>query len=451
MKTKLLNLWYRIRHSYWFFPTLMVLGSIVLHYVMISLDNLVVSTGWSQVYEWMYPNKPEGARALLSIVAGSMITVAGVVFSITMVALTLASTQFGPRLLINFIRDTGNQVVLGTFISTFVYCLLVLRTIRSGEEALYVPDLSISMGVLLALISIIVLIYFFHHVAESIQASHIINNVKMDLDNTVNRLLPDLESLSANSVKNPWMTLQDLPPDFDENSYEISATKSGYLQAMDLGGIKHFAIENDLIVRSFHKPGDYIFHGSTIAKIYPEGDFDSSKGTKFNSFLITGKNRTNEQDIEFAMDQLVEIAVRSLSPGVNDPFTAITCIDQLGDVMCTLKDRSFPLTHIYDERNRLRVITKSVSFSDLMDTAFNQIRQNSKSVASVTIRLLHTLCVLSVNTRSEEISSSVLKHARMIYRGAGEGLREELDRKKAYDIYCEIMDNLGIRKECDES
>lgn len=447
MKTKLLNFWYRIRYSYWFFPALMVLGSIILHYVMIFLDNLVISMGWSEIYTWMYPNKPEGARAVLSTIAGSMITVAGVVFSITMVALTLASTQFGPRLLINFIKDTGNQIVLGTFLSTFVYCLLILRTIRSGEVASYVPDISISVGVMLALLSIMVLIYFIHHVAESIQASNIINNVKGDLDKIVNNLLPSTDVTTNRSVKNPWMTLEDIPSDFNENCQDAVATKSGYIQAIDISGIKNFAISNQVIIKLNYKPGNYIFRGSAFARIYPGETIDISTAGILNSYFITGSNRTNEQDIEFAVDQLVEIAVRSLSPGINDPFTAITCIDQLGDVLNTLKNKSFHEELVYDENNRLRLIRKRLTFSDLMDSALNQIRQNSKTIASVTIRLLKILRVLSQDVKSDEIRHSIYKHAKMINRGAEAGITEELDRKKALDIYSGILENLGFKSE----
>lgn len=423
----------------------MVLGSIILHFITIFLDNLVISSEWLEIYTWLYPNKPAGARAVLSTIAGSMITVAGVVFSITMVALTLASTQFGPRLLINFIKDTGNQIVLGTFLSTFVYCLLILRTIRSGEETSYVPDISISVGVILALLSIGVLIYFINHVAEAIQASNIINNVKEDLDGTVNKLLPGIGTNS--SVKNPWMTLQKIPSDFNENYKDAVATKNGYIQAIDISGIKNFAISNQFIIKLNYQPGDYIFRGSPFARIYPGETTDLSTAGKLNSYFITGSNRTNEQDIEFAVDQLVEIAVRSLSPGINDPFTAITCIDQLGDVMNTLKNKSFPEPLIYDENNRLRLIRKQPTFSDLMDSAFNQIRQNSTTVASVTIRLLKILKVLSQDVRSEEIRNSIYKHARMISSAAEAGLTEELDRKKALDIYSGILENLGFKPE----
>lgn len=445
MKSKIIYTWYWIRHSYWFFPAIMVLGSIVLHYITIFLDDMMVAKGWAELYSWMYPNKPQGARAVLSTIAGSMITVAGVVFSITMVALTLASTQFGPRLLINFIRDKGNQFVLGTFISTFVYCLLILRTIRDGEDTVYVPDLSVSVGVILALLSIAVLIFFIHHVAQSIQASNIIQNVKNDLDHTVNRLFPETGISSNSSVTNPWATIQDIPHDFVENSAEVTSSKNGYIQGIDISGIAKFALDNDVIVKMIYKPGNYLFNGSIFARVYPEERSDEINKEKLINYVMTGNKRTNSQDIEFAIDQLVEIAVRSLSPGINDPFTAITCVDQLGDVMYRLRKKSFPGPRIYDKKNRLRVIRKRVTYSDLMDTAFNQIRQNSTTVASVTIRLLATMRLLSEGVNTEEVKHAVLMHTRMIYRGAETGLHEELDKNKAKDIYLQTLANLGVR------
>jgi len=374
----------------------MVIIAILMSFLMILLDRLAVSTGLSEVFSYILPNEAEGARSVLSTIAGSMITVAGVVFSITIVTLTLASTQFGPRLIINFVHDRGNQIVLGTFISTFVYCLLILRTIRTGESHTFVPNISVSFGVLLALGSISVLIYFIHHVAESMQASRIISKVKVNLTSTIERLLPRSEVVTDHSTKNLWRPLQPIPHDFTDHCVEALSNNGGYIQVLDHYGLEILATKHDLIIKILNKPGDFVITGYPIALVYPEENCDEKLISSINSYYITGDKRTNEQDIEFAIDQLVEIAVRSLSPGINDPFTAITCIDQLGAILSRLKSRAFAHTYIYDEDNRIRLIRKNAGFSDIMDAAFNQIRQNSGSVVSVTIRLLETLNMLSI-------------------------------------------------------
>jgi uncharacterized membrane protein len=172
-KTKLSKLWEALHSSYWFVPTLMVVIAIALAFAMLSLDRAGKS-GPIESLGWIYTGGPDGARTMLSAIASSMITVAGTAFSITLVALTLASSQFGPRLLRNFMQDTGNQIVLGTFIATFIYCLLVLRTVRGDDYNVFVPQLSVTVGIVLAIASIGVLIYFIHHASTTIQASHVI-------------------------------------------------------------------------------------------------------------------------------------------------------------------------------------------------------------------------------------------------------------------------------------
>lgn len=173
---RLANLWESLRTSYWFVPTLMTAGGVALSFASVHLDERV-NYKWVRTVGWIWAGGAEGARQVLSTIAGSMITVAGVAFSITIVALTLASNQFGPRLLRNFVRDAGNQIVLGTFIATFVYCLLVLRTVRGEDDTEFVPYVSVTLGVAFALTSLGVLIYFIHHVAISIQAENLIASV----------------------------------------------------------------------------------------------------------------------------------------------------------------------------------------------------------------------------------------------------------------------------------
>ena len=181
MRAQLLKYWDRIRSSFWFLPSLMACGAVALALATVALDGSVTDD-WLQTLAWVYTGGAEGASAVLETIAGSMITIAGVVFSLTLVALSLASSQFGPRLLRNFMRDTANQVVLGTFVATFLYCLLVLRTIRRADEVAFVPHLSVTLGVLFAIASLGVLIYFIHHVSVSIQADEIIARVGSGAD-----------------------------------------------------------------------------------------------------------------------------------------------------------------------------------------------------------------------------------------------------------------------------
>lgn len=434
--------WYIARSSYWFIPAIMTVSVIVLSNITIYLDKMLLEGGWFESLGMIYTNKPEGARALLSTVAGSMITVASLVFSITIVTLTLASTQFGPRLLYNFMRDTGNQIVLGTFIATFVYCLLVLRTIRGGEESPFVPHLSTTIGVILALLSISVLIYFIHHVATSIQASNVITGVSDNLESIINASFPEKLGYEKPEHRQWWITPSDIPTSFDEESQQIVAPESGYLRKVDYETIYQLARKKDAILKILNRPGQFIVEGSPIVLAWPAYIIDKEIGKNIISAFSLGKHRTSEQDVEFAVDQLVEIAVRSLSPGINDPFTAIMCIDQLSARLCQIAERVLPREYRYDEKNQLRLIAKPTTFADILNSAFNQIRQYGRESAAVTIRLLEALIAISSCLQKEEDKSALKRHADMIMRGSENGLPEEQDREDLNKRYQALLNQL---------
>jgi uncharacterized membrane protein len=444
MQTKLSNLWYKIRASYWFIPSLMLIVACCLSLALIYFDVLLDKTGWLDSLNRFYPSKPEGARALLSTVAGSMITVAGVVFSITMVALTLASSQFGPRLLVNFMRDRGNQLVLGTFISTFVYCLLVLRTIRSGEDVSFVPQLAVTFALIMAIASIIVLIYFIHHASTSIQASHVIATVNDDLRDSLDRLFPEPIDEGESDKWSQLRIQADIPLNFEEEAIEIGAPRSGYLQATDLHGLINIATDIGIIVKLELRAGNYVIELGKLASVGPREKVGEELKNKIIGMFIIGKDRTYEQDPEFAFDQLVEIAIRALSPGINDPITAIMCIDRIASALSQLAQRKFPSSSVYNKNDKLCVISKPITFSDITDAAFNQIRQYGRSSAAVTIHLLEVIGKIAPYMKRDADRQTLIRHADMIMRGSEVGLPEQLDRndvKERYQIAIHALSN----------
>jgi uncharacterized membrane protein len=339
--------WEDLRATYWAVPSAMAFAAVVLSIGVIQLDRAVTATVLDRL-SWVYTGGPEGARAVLSTIAGSMITVAGVTFSITIVALPLASQQFGPRLLRNFLRDLGNQIVLGTFVSTFLYCLLVLRTIRGTDDSEFVPHLAVTLGVVLAMASLGVLIFFIHHVATSIQASRIIAKVAGDLERAAKHLFPErvghadretAEQLAAASVRTSETG----------ESRIVRAHGPGYVQAIDGERLISVAAEQDAILRLHVRPGAFVRHGTALMTVTAAGSFaaDWTDGT-LRSAVIVGDERTGTQDVEFYINQLVELAVRALSPGINDPATARSCIDRLEEALCDLAGRRFPSAARYD-------------------------------------------------------------------------------------------------------
>lgn len=427
MRVKVFKLWARVHSSFWFLPTVMAGGAMVLAFATVALDKTV--TDWLTLqWDWTFTGGAEGASSLLGAIAGSMITIAGVVFSMTLVALSLASSQLGPRLLRNFMRDTTTQMVLGMFVATFLYCLLVLRTIRRPEEITFVPHLSVNLGMLLAVVSVGVLIYFIHHVSVSIQANEIVARVGTELIKEIERLFP--ESIGGEAPQTPTE-----PPDttfldtFGRESRPIGSAGDGYLQFIDGDALMALAMQDDFVIRLERRPGHYIVATRPLARVWPGDRVTDQLMERVNSAFVLGNQRTSGQDIEFAVNQLVEIAIRALSPGVNDPFTAMTCVDHLGSALCRLAQRDMPSPYQYDSQNQLRIISLVFTFPEVTDAAFNQIRQYGRSSVAVTIRLLETIAEVAKFIHQPEDRAALLRHAMLIARGAHGGLPEKEDRQ----------------------
>jgi uncharacterized membrane protein len=441
MKTRIGHLWDKLNSSLWFIPALMAAAAAGLSIFTVNLDwsvqeRLIKNTAW------IWTGGSDGAREILSTVAGSMITVAGVVFSITVVVLTLASSQFGPRLLRNFMRDTGNQVVLGTFISTFTYCLLVLRTIRTGNGEEFVPHISVTVGIVLALASLGVLIYFIHHVSVSIQSPMIIARVGEEFQRGIDRLFPQTlgepgGGEAADSESAP------IPANFEREARPVPSRATGYLQAIDSDGLLDFASEKNLLIRLKHRPGAFITEGSDLALLWPGRSLDDAIGRAINSFFILGPERTEAQDVKFSVHQLVEIAVRALSPGINDPFTAITSIHHIGAGLCRLAEREIPSAFRYDADKKLRVIADPVTFADVAEAALSPIRQYGRSSALVDVALLETLAIVAQQVRREQDRLALLQHAVLIAHASRSALEEEKDRKDVEESYRAVLSVLG--------
>jgi len=447
MKIKIRNIISRLQASFWFLPGLMAAAAIFLSFITTAIDRIFLYRVGAQHW-WIYGGGPDGARTILSVIAGSMITVAGVVFSITIVVLSLASSQFGPRLIRNFINLKANQMVLGTFVATFIYGVLVLRTVNNAVEARFVPNLSVTTAIVMSLLSLGVLIYFIHNISESIQAHNIIVRVRNDLDKAVDRVFPQKIDQEQNRSRGLIKRRYDIPTICDREVCQIKAERSGYLQAADNDALMQIAVEENLLIHLGYRPGNFITRGSVLVTVWPGKRIDEKLSKKINAVFIVGAERTLEQDVEFAISQLVEIAVRALSPGINDPITAITCIDWLGAILCQLANRKMPPSHRYDENNRLRIICKPLVFEGMVDAAINMIRQNSRSVAAVSIHLLETIATVATQTFRNEDRAALLRHAAMVAQGCKETLPADSDREdleKRYEAVVKALDGEPVR------
>ena len=440
--TRLRASWERLRGTYWAVPSAMSVAAVLLSVAMIQLDQ-AATPGLLNRLSWVYAGGPEGARAVLSTIAASMITVAGVTFSITIVALTLASQQFGPRLLRNFLRDLGNQVVLGTFVSTFIYCLLVLRTVRGSDDAEFVPHLAVTVGVTLAMLSLGVLIFFIHHVATSIQASRIIANVAGDLEGAINRLFPQAIGEDAATAEVPRTSTS--APTQVHGARPVVAKTTGYVQAIDADGLMSIARERDVVVRVHARPGAFVRSGGvllTVASAPGKAHPDDKDDKSFRDLFIVGSDRNGTQDVTFFIDQLVELAVRALSPGINDPATARMCIDRLEHALCQLSGREMPSAERYDEDGRVRVHARSLTFPDVVKSAFDEIARYGRSSVSVTCRLLEAVLNVGSCAKSAAHRSALVREATGIAAGVRDVPLSDGDRELIAQYQRAVLDGL---------
>ena len=413
--SKLLVWWERIRSGYLFVPLVMTAGAAALAVGMLALDNSL-EVNWRKQFTFLYAGGPDGARSVVSTIASSMIGVAGTVFSIVIVALTVASSQFGPRILRSFLRDTSDQLVLGTFIGTFVYCLIVLRAIRSVDEGKWVPDLAVFGAIVLALASLIVLIYFINRITGGLQVSQIIREVGEDLREAVEHILPDEKPAGKGHPVAGALAQWPMPMPAGGKVHTLRAHHNGYLCAVDGEKLAEWAAEDDLLVTLAKSPGDYVMSDEPLASVLPAGAGSLSQDglERLTGGFYFGSERTTQQDIAFPLVQLVQLALRALSPGINDPITANMCINELGEAMTRIAGRPRPNGRWFDGDGKLRVAGPPPSYGEFVTLAFDQIRTNAAGNVEVAAHLLDTLTRLTgqVPFGAEDMRDAIAEQGR---------------------------------------
>ena len=420
---KLLFYWGELKSTFWFIPILIVAMAVFAAVGLIYLDNLTDYQP-SGIIQYVFSGSVASARSVLSTISGAMIGVAGTVFSITLVALTLASSQFGSRLLRNFMHERINQIVLGTYISTYVYCLLVLNSVKETEQVSFIPTFSVFVAILAAVANIILLIIFIHHIAISIQADKVISDIAVALEKSIQTLYP--EKLGEGPDQGTTPDVESLKKKFRYHR-PILATKNGYVQYFDENEFLTTAKDKDLLIELYNRPGDYFVKNMEIGQVhFNEASLEDELKNLSSAFII-GKVRTSQQDVEFSIHQMVEIAARALSPGINDPYTAIACIDNLTSTICHLTTVKFPSIYRYDEDGTLRVVAATLNFEGMINASFNQIRQFAKGSPSVVIRLMEAMCTIDRFVQNKAQKSAVQRHASMILRAAENSFDEAND------------------------
>ena len=413
-----------LRETFWLIPGLMVLAGVLLALLLVSVDRGGIPSDWLSQGSWLYTGGATGARTLLGTVASSTIGVAGTVFSITIAALSLAAGQMGPRLLSNFTKDRGNQITLGAFLGTFSYALMVLRSVRTPDEGDFVPHLALSVGILLAFVCVATLVYFVGHMANRISVDTVIDLVGDDVRSAIERLT--VES-----------TQPAPPPDtFWNRASLISDPRRGYLQQLDESGLADWAHEHGTAIRLLVRPGHYVFPGAPIAA--STAAVEGAEAAIRNTTAL-GPKRADSMDIEFAVRQLVEVAVRALSPGINDPHTAMSVLDRLGAALCDIAPLHLR-TGVAMREEKFALVVPAIDYEGLVAAMFHMIRQSAAGNPAVLIRMLQVLSAVASCERQPERLEVLQTHADLVLEDADRDVSTSADLadiRAAHDAFQE--------------
>ncbi|MDI1242378.1 MAG: DUF2254 domain-containing protein, partial [bacterium] len=361
--------------------------------------------------------------------------VAALAFSLTLNAVTQASSQFTPRIFRNFMRDRANQFVLGYFVSVFTFCLVVLRTIRGGDELKFVPSIAVMTGLVLAIGGVLVLIFFIHHIADSLQITTILDNITDETKEAVENLFPDeLGEAATDEEKDETSTAEEL-----NNWQQVPATNSGYVQDADVDGLLEFATENRLLIRMRRGIGQFAGTGSALVEVAADtesGQIDVPMGKeaaeRISGFFSLALHRTIEQDVGVGIRQIVDIALKALSPGINDTTTAINCLDKLGEITGSLARRTMP-ARIRTHEGVPRVITIAPTFQEFVETAFDQIRVSGKANAAIFERMLTTLFYVAERCQSQSRRAVIETQIQLVAQFADQSLSTEYEKGRISD------------------
>ena len=388
--------------TFWLLPGAGVIFGILGGVGLVAVDRSSLVPQWLIESSWLYNGGATGARTLLGAVASSTIGVAGTVFSITIAALSLAAGQMGPRLLRNFTHDRGNQLTLGTFLGTFSYSLMVLRSVRTQSEGLFVPHLALSISILLAFVCVGTLVFFVGHMAGRINVDTVVDLVSNDVRTAIKTLM-----LAEAQSEPP-------PAAFWYEATPISDDRRGYLQQLDEDRLADWAAEHCTAIRLLVRPGDFVFPGAPIAAMTRPVE---GAGDAIRSNTALGGQRASSSDLEYAIRQLVEVAVRALSPGINDPHTAISVLDRLGASLCD----AVPLhlaTGVTLRRGQPALVRPRIDYNGLADAMFHMIRQNAAGSATVLIRMVEVLVSVAGVERDPVRLATLQRHADLILNDA---------------------------------
>lgn len=358
---------------------------------------------------------PQVALTILAGIASSIMTVVSIVFAILLMTLTLASTQFSPRILVSFVRDKSTQWTLGVFLGTFSYCMAALPAVRSLPQP-YVPALTVLIAMALALVCVGWLIFFINHISRSISVNHIVDRIAHETEMVIDEIMPH--------PRGDYERSEHAAPSRQGRERAIAARKSGYVRFVDVRFLVACAKSFGVRIALERRVGQFVPAGTPIMRVVDAGRVTPEREDRLLTAIDIGPARTMQQDVEFGIIQIVDIALKAISPAVNDPTTAINCIDQLGRVMIVWAGRSPPLSHMHGPPHILRVAIPWIDYDGLLDTAFEQIRHYAESDIAVSLRLLRAFDDMIVAGTSPLERRSLIERARRVVEGCERRLPE---------------------------
>jgi uncharacterized membrane protein len=393
--------WIDLRTSLWFVPSLVILASLAAALSLILLEPRVEpapATFWAELLK----GGPESARAMLSAIATATMTVAGVVFSVTMVVLTLASSQFSPRILRSFTRDRITQLVLGMFLGVFAYSLVVMHSVRGPGEDSFVPSVAVLGAVAYAVGAVGVLVYFIHHMADSVQAASILEEIERETRAAIDGQFP----------RDPPPAHE--PPVLPTVWTAVPAVHAGYVLGVDTDEVLRFVVKADRIAR-LPQPGDFVIAGAPLMQLSGSAPLVPDEQQQLRCWVSLGRQRTVEQDPAFGFQQLVDMAVKALSPGINDPTTACMCVDQLSELLARVAARHPPPAWHWHQ-GVLRLVTPSPGFEDLVRLSFAAIIRHSHDNIEVLHRVLDAVSVIRGEPPQPQRCQALIEPVRAVMR-----------------------------------
>lgn len=411
----------------------MVVSSTLLAYVLLTIDYKFDLKQYKSL-NWLTFATAEGARAVLSTVAAATFSAAALIFSVTMVVLSLASSQYGPKILKNLLRDYYSQFTFGAFISTFIYCLFVLRGI--DFESNIIPNLSASTAIVMILLDSVLFVIYIHYIMSSIRAEKIIGDIYESYNKKIN------SDINKSIAWHPPSETQD------QDYLLLSIDKQGYVQAINYDKLTEFAEEEDILIELLCRPGEILLKGAVVAKIYPKIYLKNQVQQCLNESILVGDEPTEEQDPVYYIKQLVQIAARALSPSINDPFTANNCIDYLArgisEIASAMTEQETPIKN-HDENHGL--IIKKLEFEDLVNLSFDIIREMALANPPVILHMINVFGQLIWIAPNDDYRKYLLEYIESTVNAAQEKIVLKEEKKqvtKAMDILKSLLTSVPL-------